>query len=135
MASHSGVIARPLAVIMNRRLRTVAVEASLERAAEVMRDERTGALLVTEQEQFVGVISETDLVRKGLAERLNLQTEPVRRLMSRPVISIEIDRTAAEASDLMAEQGIRHLAVTEEDRIVGMLSVRDLLRYFKNWGA
>ena len=135
MGSHSVLIARPLAVIMNRRLRTVAAEASLEHAAGVMRDERAGALLVTKEGQFVGIVSETDLVRKALAERLDVRAEPVRRVMSHPVISIEIDRTAAEASDLMAEKGIRHLAVSEEDRIVGMLSVRDLLRYFKNWGV
>ena len=51
------------------------------------------------------------------------------------IISIEIDRTAHEASDLMAECNIRHLPVTEEERIVGIVSVRDLLRYFKNWGS
>ncbi len=101
----------------------------------LMREERTGALLVTEQDRYVGIVSETDLVRKGLADHLDPAMEPVRRIMSRPIISIEIDRTAHEASDLMAEKGIRHLAVTEDDRIVGMLSVRDLLRYFKNWGA
>ena len=44
-------------------------------------------------------------------------------------------RSAHEASDLMAEHGIRHLAVSEEGVIVGMVSVRDLLRYFKNWGT
>ncbi len=135
MATHSGLIARPIAVIMNRRVRTVEADTSLIRAAEVMRDEKTGALLVTEQGKPVGVVTETDLVRKGMAEQVEAATESVRRVMSRPIISIEIDRTAHEASDLMAEKGIRHLAVTEDDRIVGLLSVRDLLRYFKNWGG
>jgi CBS domain-containing protein len=55
--------------------------------------------------------------------------------MTTPLITIEIDRSAHDASDLMAERGIRHLAVTDDGRIVGMLSVRDLLRYFKNWGT
>lgn len=135
MATHSGLIARPIAVIMNRRVRMVEADTSLIRAAEVMRDEKTGALLVTEQSKPVGVVTETDLVRKGMAEQLDAATESVRRVMSRPIITIEIDRTAHEASDLMAEKGIRHLAVTEDDRIVGLLSVRDLLRYFKNWGG
>lgn len=135
MATHSGLIARPIAVIMNRRVRMIEADTSLIRAAEVMRDEKTGALLVTEQGKPVGVVTETDLVRKGLAEQLDAGRESVRRVMSRPIITIEIDRTAHEASDLMAEKGIRHLAVTEEDRIVGLLSVRDLLRYFKNWGG
>lgn len=120
---------------MNRRMRTVPADASLSQAAILMRDERTGALLVTEGGRHVGIVSETDLVRRGLAEHLDANVEPVRRIMSQPIISIEIDRTAHEASDVMAERGIRHLAVTEDHEIVGLLSVRDLLRYFKNWGA
>lgn len=135
MASQPGLIARPLAVIMNRRMRTVPADASLSQAAILMRDERTGALLVTEGGRHVGIVSETDLVRRGLAEHLDANVEPVRRIMSQPIISIEIDRTAHEASDVMAERGIRHLAVTEDHEIVGLLSVRDLLRYFKNWDA
>ena len=55
--------------------------------------------------------------------------------MTAPIITIEIDRSAHEANNLMAERHIRHLAVTEDGRIVGILSVRDLLRYFKNWGT
>ena len=55
--------------------------------------------------------------------------------MMAPIITIEIDRSPHEASDLMAERGIRHLGITENGRIVGVLSVRDLLRYFKNWGT
>ncbi|GKS59976.1 hypothetical protein YTPLAS18_35030 [Nitrospira sp.] len=135
MGAQSGLIARPLAVIMNRRLRTLPVEATLAQAAKMMRDERTGAVLITENGQFVGIVSETDLVRKAMAEQLDTASESVRRIMSCPIITIEIDRTAHDASDLMAEKGIRHLVVTRDDRIEGLLSVRDLLRYFKNWGA
>ena len=58
-----------------------------------------------------------------------------RAVMSAPVMTIDIAQSAHEASDVMAERGIRHLVVTEEGRMVGMISVRDLLRYFKNWGT
>lgn len=133
--SQSGLIARPLAVVMNRRLRSIDAGMTLADAAVVMREEKTGALLVTEQGRYVGIVSETDLVRRGIAARVDLSVEVVRRVMSSPIISIEIDRTAHEASDLMAECNIRHLPVTEEERIVGIVSVRDLLRYFKNWGS
>lgn len=133
--SQSGLIARPLAVAMNRRMRSVDAGMTLADAAVVMREEKTGVLFVTEQGRYVGIVSETDLVRRGIAARLDLSVESVRRVMSSPIISIEIDRTAHEASDLMAERNIRHLAITEEERIVGIVSVRDLLRYFKNWGS
>ncbi len=135
MSGSPGLIARPLAVIMNRRIRTVPVATTLAEAARQMRAERTGALLVTDDGRYVGIVSETDLVRRAMADGLDPQQEAVRRIMSQPIISIDIGRTAHEASDLMADRGIRHVAVTEDHEIVGMVSVRDLLRYFKNWGG
>jgi CBS domain-containing protein len=126
---------RPLAVMMNRKMRTIQTEATLLEAARLMRDVRVGALLVEENGQFVGVVSETDLVRKAMAEGREIGQEKVRTIMSSPIITIDIDRPASDASDLMSEKGIRHLAVTDSGKIVGVISVRDLLRYYKNWGS
>lgn len=135
MAAQSGTMLRPLAVMMNRKIRTVSPDAALTEAAGLMRDTRVGALMVFEQGAYVGVVSETDLVRKAMAGGLDPAHTRVRTVMSSPVITIEIDRSAHDASDLMAEKGIRHLAITQDGQIVGMISVRDLLRYFKNWGT
>ena len=126
---------RPLAVMMTRQIKTIHPDASLCDAAKTMRDARVGALFVEEAGNYIGVISETDLVRRGMAEEKNLRFEKVRTIMSSPIISIDIDRPASDASDLMSEKGIRHLAVTDSGKIVGLISVRDLLRYYKNWGA
>ena len=134
MASQGGTMMRPLAVMMKRNPRSISPEATLAEAAAMMRDTRVGAILVAEQGTFIGIISETDLVRKAMAGQLNAAQAKVRAIMSSPVITIEQDRSAHDASDLMAEKGIRHLAVTEDSRIVGIVTVRDLLRYFKNWG-
>lgn len=100
-----------------------------------MQEAKVGALLVTEGPRYLGVVSESDLVRRVLAVGGDANHVRVADVMQAPIITIEIDRSAHEASDLMAERGIRHLAVTEDGKIVGMLSVRDLLRYFKNWGT
>ncbi len=134
MASRSGTMMRPLAVMMKRNPRSISPEATLAEAAAMMRDTRVGAILVAEGETFIGIVSETDLVRKAMAGQLNAVQAKVRAVMSSPVITIEQDRSAHDASDLMAEKGIRHLGVTEDGRIVGIVTVRDLLRYFKNWG-
>jgi CBS domain-containing protein len=134
MASQGGTMMRPLAVMMKRNPRSISPEATLAEAAAMMRDTRVGAILVAERGTFIGIISETDLVRKAMAGQLNAAQAKVRAIMSSPVITIEQDRSAHDASDLMAEKGIRHLAVTEDGRIVGIVTVRDLLRYFKNWG-
>ena len=134
MASQGGTMIRPLAVMMKRNPRSISPEATLAEAAARMRDARVGAILVAEHGTFVGIISETDLVRKAMASHLNPAQVTVRSVMSSPVIAIDQDRSAHDASDLMAEKGIRHLGVMEDGRIVGIVTVRDLLRYFKNWG-
>jgi len=100
-----------------------------------MRDAQVGALLVVHEGAYLGVVSETDLVRKAMAQELDPAQAPVKTVMTSPLITMESDRSAHDASDLMADRGIRHLAVTQDGQIVGMISVRDLLRYFKNWST
>lgn len=126
---------RPIAVMMSRTIKSIDPEATLSEASKRMRKDRVGSLLVEEAGGFIGILSESDLVRRGMAEGRDPQVEKVRSIMSSPVISIDIDRPAIEASDLMSEKAIRHLAVTDSGKIVGLLSVRDLLRYYKNWGS
>ena len=135
MALKGGPIMRPLAVMMSRDIRTISPDATLAEAARAMRDARVGALLVADRGAYLGVVSETDLVRKAMAEGKDAAREPARSVMSSPVITMEIDCSAYQASDLMAEKDIRHLAITEGGCIVGIISARDLLGYFKNWGS
>ncbi len=135
MTTQGKIMLRPLAVMMSRSLRSIPPDASLLEAARLMRDSKLGALLVEDREEFVGIVSETDLVRKAMAGGEDPLDQPVKSVMSSPIITIEVDRSAHDASDQMAEHGIRHLAVTQDGEIVGMISVVDLLRYFKNWGT
>jgi CBS domain-containing protein len=135
MVIQSGTFQRPLAVMMRRTLRTISPDASLLEVAKLMRETKVGAVLVQEAGHYSGIVSESDLVRKGMAESCPAQETLVRAVMSSPLLSIEITSSAHEASEKMAEHGIRHLAISEEGQIVGMISVRDLLRYFKNWGG
>ncbi|SRR5579884_817429 len=122
----------PLALLMHRDIQEISPKTTLREAAKQMRDKRIGSLLVSEGMERIGIVSETDFVRKALAEGLNPDTTPVEKIMSQPVIGIDIDKTAKEANDLMATKGIRHLAVTDKGKIVGIISVRDLVICFKN---
>lgn len=125
---------RPLAVMMRSSTQTISPDATACDAAQQMRVAKVGALLVREGICYVGIISEADLVRKVLAESLVPADILVRSVMSAPLITIDITASAHEASDMMARAGIRHLAVVEGGEVAGILSVRDLLLYFKNWG-
>ena len=122
----------PLAVIMNRDVKKISPDAKIRELAQLMRDKKIGSALVEQADEYIGIVSETDLVRKGLAEGLNPDQSTVRQVMSSPIITIDISRTVADANDLMAKRGIRHLPVTELGKIVGIISVRDLVICFKN---
>jgi len=120
-----------LKMLVNNKIETIDHDAVLKAAAQRMRDRRIGSLIVTQRGQEVGIISETDLTRKAVAEGLNPEKAHVASIMSSPIISIEITESPERANDLMKEKGIRHLGITEQGRLIGIISVRDLLRYFK----
>lgn len=135
MAGSGGSVQRPLAMMMRPITRTVHPDDTLLAVARQLRDARVGAMLVADHGDYLGIVSEADLVRKGMASGAAAEQVRARSVMSTPLMTIDIAQSAHEASDVMAERGIRHLVITEEGRAVGMISVRDLLRYFKNWGA
>ncbi|MGH7182390.1 MAG: CBS domain-containing protein, partial [Nitrospiraceae bacterium] len=117
MAIQDRPLQRPLAMMMCRTLRTISPDATLLEAAQQMRDTNVGALLVQEAGHYSGVISESDLVRKGMAESRLARETLVRAVMSRPLLSIDSASSAHEASEKMAEHGIRHLAISDEGQI------------------
>lgn len=119
---------RPLSVLMATALGTIRSDESILAAAQHMREKRIGSLLTIEAGEIVGIVTESDLVRKGLAASLNAGRTRVSAVMSSPLIGIDINRTIRDASQLMAEQGVRHLAVRETHKIVGVLSIRDLVK-------
>ena len=119
---------RPLSVLMRTTMETIASERTVLEAAQTMAEKRIGSLLVREAGEIVGIVTETDVVRKGIAARLPASSTHVGAVMNYPLIQIDINRTVRDASRLMAEQRIRHLAVTEDNKVVGLLSVRDLVK-------
>jgi len=119
---------RPLSVLMRTTMETIASERMVLEAAQVMAEKRIGSLLVLEAEKIVGIVTETDLARKVIAAGLSSSNTSVKAVMNYPLIQIDINRTIRDASRLMAEARIRHLAVTEDNKMVGLLSVRDLVK-------
>ncbi|UVT16141.1 MAG: CBS domain-containing protein [Nitrospira sp.] len=119
---------RPLSVLMAVTLATIPSDASLLEAAQLMTEKRIGSLLTIEAGEIVGIVTERDLVRKGLATNRHARGTHVGVVMSSPLFSIDVNRTIRDASQVMAEQGVRHLPVTENGKIIGVLSVRDLVK-------
>jgi signal-transduction protein with cAMP-binding, CBS, and nucleotidyltransferase domain len=122
---------RPLSVLrvlMQTTMETIASERTVLEATQTMAEKRIGSLLVLEAGDMVGIVTETDVVRKVIAAGLPARSTSVGAVMNAPLIQIDINDTAREASRLMAAKRIRHLAVTEDNKVVGLLSVRDLVK-------
>jgi CBS domain-containing protein len=119
---------RPLSVLMRTTMETIPSVRTVLEAAQTMAEKRIGSLLVIEAGEMVGIVTETDVVRKVIAARLPASSTRVAAVMNSPLIQIDINCTVREASRLMAKERIRHLAVTEENKVVGLLSVRDLVK-------
>jgi CBS domain-containing protein len=119
---------RPLSVLMQTTMETIANERTVLEAAQRMTEKRIGSLLVLEAGDMVGIVTEADLVRKVIASHLPARSTNIKSVMNAPLIQIDINCTVREASRLMAKERIRHLAVTEEHKVVGLLSLRDLVK-------
>ena len=115
--------------IMAREPRIVHVDLSLGEAAERMREAAIGALLVVDGDELVGVVTDRDLVVRGMANALDPGATAVLAAMTRHVIYCRESNTIGEAAELMAEQRVRRLAVVDDDReLVGVVSLGDLAR-------
>lgn len=122
----------PLALLMNRNIQKAPLDATICEAARLMRDRRVGSLFIEEGGEYIGIVTESDLVRRVIAEGLDPEKTSVKKVMGKPIISVDIDKSAKDANDLMVSRGTRHLAVKDRGKIVGVLSVRDLVICFKN---
>lgn len=120
-----------VAQVMRRELKRIAHTASVREAAKRMRDERIGSLFVEKEGSLVGIITDTDVVRRGVADGADLNRMTVELIMTKPIATIESVRTVQDAHDMMGDLGVRHLGVTEKGQLTGVVSVRDLLVYFK----
>jgi CBS domain-containing protein len=107
---------------------SVGTDTSVFEAIELMSDKGIGALVVLEDDKLVGIISERDYARKVvLKERASKQTR-VGEIMTKEILYARPDHTVQEGLALMTEKRIRHLPVLDDDKLVGMISIGDLVK-------
>jgi CBS domain-containing protein len=93
-----------------------------------MADKNIGAVLVMEGARLLGILSERDYARKVVLLGRTSRDTPVSDIMSAQVVCVEPGTTAGECMALMTEKRIRHLPVVEGDRVVGVISIGDVVR-------
>ena len=111
-----------------REVYTISPEASVLDALRLMAEKSVGALIVTEAGRIAGVISERDYARKVILHGKSSHELPVRDIMTSKVITVDPRQTVEECMALMTEKRIRHLPVTEGERLIGVLSIGDLVK-------
>lgn len=115
---------------MSPDLRSVPHTATLREAGRLMQKWKTGSLLVTDSQTYVGFITDSALARDVVANGLDANTTSVQACVRKPLVAIRGDRPLIEAVRLMKEQATRHLAVAQDDEIIGVISVSNILRYY-----
>ena len=119
-------------MVPSEKFITVERDTDVQTAARLMRDRRISSLFVTNGKEIVGIVTDTDMVRRVVAAGVDTLTTTTEKIMSAPILTIEEDKTVLDASDLMANTRIRHLGVTQGGKLVGMISVRDILVFLTN---
>ncbi len=114
------------------KIKKVDRETSIKAATEQLRDFNIGSLFVTMGSEIIGILTDTDIVRRCVAGGLDPVKATVEQVMSAPVLVIDENKTLLDANDLMAKSHVRHLGVSRSGKLVGMLSVRDLVVFLTN---
>lgn len=125
----------PVKMVMSKKILKVRRGTKIKKVAELMRDKQVGSVLISDGNSYAGIVTDADVVRRLVAEGLDPETTPVEKVMTSPLLAIESTRSVVDANDIMDQEHIRHLGVIENGKIIGVLSVRDLLRHvYGGWG-
>lgn len=107
---------------------TIAPSATAYDAMKLMAEKNIGALLVFDGKSLVGIISERDIARKIYLLEQPAKQIPVSKIMTKEVVCVGPDRTNEECMALITDKRIRHLPVLEDGRVVGIISIGDLVK-------
>ncbi len=131
-AKDQGSKGQEIADYMSSPIISVNAASTIKETAQFLSEKNIGSVLVEENGDYIGIVTETDLTRKVIGKGLDPDTTKVSEIMVQPIISLDCHLPVTKANSFMAEKKIRHLAVSDNDKIVGMISVKDLVAFFAN---
>jgi CBS domain-containing protein len=115
-----------VADVMTQRPRAVTPQTPLNEVAEVMETEDVGVVPIVEGDRLVGIVTDRDIVVRAIAKGKDPRGMPASEVSSRELLTVSPDDDLSEALKVMAEYQVRRLAVTEDERLVGVVSQADV---------
>lgn len=113
-------------IIDGRTVCSVEPDETVQFACDVMHQENIGALVVMDGDTLVGILSERDVVRRCVVQKLDPQKTSVAQVMTADPCYVSSTTAPSEALNRMLEGGFRHLPIVDADFVVGMISIRDI---------
>ncbi len=112
----------------SRDVWSISPQATVYDAIKEMADRKVGALAVVEDDKLTGIVSERDYARKVILQHRSSRDTPVSAIMTDKVVYVRPEQSLEDCMALMTAKHIRHLPVMQDDRLVGMLSIGDLVK-------
>jgi CBS domain-containing protein len=119
--------ARDILQVKGHEIWSIGPDATVYEALQLMADKNAGAVLVLDDGELVGILSERDYARKVILKGRASRETPVREIMTEKVVCIHPDTLIEVCMELMTDKRIRHLPVCEDDRLVGVVSIGDVV--------
>lgn len=117
--------------IARRDLIKIDEDKSVYNAAKMIVENNRGSVVVTRGGESIGILTERDIMRKVVAKSLDPKSVKVKDVMTAPPVTIDKDRPLREAIDAMNKKKVRRMLVTENDKIIGIFSLRDIIRHLR----
>lgn len=117
--------------IMVRNVKTAEPEETVLKATETMNEHEIGCIIVTRDGKPVGIVTERDLLKRVIVNRKDPATTKLNEIMTKPLVTVKTDTPASSAAKIMIRKQIKKLPVTNDQNLVGILSLTDLIRVLK----
>lgn len=115
--------------VMVKEVITIAEDSTVKEAAEVMNKFEIGCLIAVEKGKAMGIITERDLLKRVVAKAKDATKTKVKEIMTSPLVVVEPNMDLEEAVKMMFQMKIKKLAVVDEKKLVGLVSLTDIARF------
>jgi len=120
--------------VLTRHVITAGLDTTVREIGEMMKSKKIGSVFVTDKAgKMVGIVTESDIVRRCVASDRVPYVTRAEEVMSSPLITVDVEESVYRAQELMDQKHVLHLAVTEETKIVGMISIRDTIHPYEHF--